>query len=488
MRNIGLIGMLFATSLALLSGTSRAQESLRAQVFEEADSARARAAAAAAETFAPRNWRLAVASYGEADALFRKGESLNDVREKLRSSISYLRIAVQVCQQFESLFSTALIARDEAASAHAETHVAELWGRANVRLQAAGQQLEDGNLSAARNEAGEAEGLYRAAGLESIKTTTLARAGDLLKRADAMDVRKSAPRTLNRARTLYARAAALLQANRYDNAEARRLAEDAAEEAAHAIYIHQYIVQLKRQDKGTEDVVLASEEPVRKIADALGVAVQFDAGLDIPLTRILQSLHREELKDVQLRDTLKIQALQIAALKKRIAALKRSLPAAAAADDDDLLREAQNLQKFDAAIARISSQLAPSDGTVVRDGNNVILRVHGVSFGPGNTIETRSFQLLAKIQDAIKEFPGCQISVEGHAEASGSEIACQLTTEARAEAVAQYLKANLPPTIPVLSHGYGSTRPITASTTAEGNALNRRIEIVIVPEWAIVGR
>jgi OOP family OmpA-OmpF porin len=488
MRSVGLIVMLLCGWLSSAPGDPLPQENLHAQVFEDADTIRAQAMTASADIYAPRNWKQASASYNQADALFKQGTPMYEVKEKLRASITYLRIALQVCKQFSSTFGTVITARADALSSHAEKYSNELWQNGEERLRAAAAQLEDGNLSASRTAAGEALSLYRAAELDAIKSTTLAHARDLLKRADLMDVKKNAPVTLARAKSLYARAAALIQENRYDNAQARSLAEQASYEASHAIYIHQYIQQLKKQDKGLEHAILESEDEVRHVMDALGLYAEFDAGFDAPVHEILQELRKNEAERGRLRDTIKLQATTISALKRRVALLKSDLPSASSVDDEDLVKEAVEMKQFDATYTRVSSKFTSNDASVARDGNNLILRLYGVTFGTGNTITTQSYPLLGRVVEAVRQFPGCQVSVEGHTEAGGSEIANQITTEARAEAVAQYLKANLPPNIPVLSHGYGSTRPLTVNSSPEGKALNRRIEVVIVPEWAIVGK
>jgi flagellar motor protein MotB len=41
---------------------------------------------------------------------------------------------------------------------------------------------------------------------------------------------------------------------------------------------------------------------------------------------------------------------------------------------------------------------------------------------------------------------------------------------------------------PISSQGFGETRPVASNDTFEGRAKNRRIDVVIIPEWAIVGR
>jgi outer membrane protein OmpA-like peptidoglycan-associated protein len=104
-----------------------------------------------------------------------------------------------------------------------------------------------------------------------------------------------------------------------------------------------------------------------------------------------------------------------------------------------------------------------------------------------NTIDAQFFPLLTKVQDAIKKFPGCQVAIEGHTDSQGSDETNQRLSESRADAVASYIKANFGANVPVASQGYGESRPVASNDTFEGRAKNRRIDVVIVPSWAIVG-
>jgi outer membrane protein OmpA-like peptidoglycan-associated protein len=126
---------------------------------------------------------------------------------------------------------------------------------------------------------------------------------------------------------------------------------------------------------------------------------------------------------------------------------------------------------------------------VIRDENNIIIRLYGLTFGVGKTtIEPQFFPLLTKVQDAIKQFPGCQATIEGHTDSQGSDAMNQRLSERRAEAVAQYLKANMVANTPITHQGFGESRPVASNDTFEGRAKNRRIDVVIIPEWAIVGK
>ncbi len=133
----------------------------------------------------------------------------------------------------------------------------------------------------------------------------------------------------------------------------------------------------------------------------------------------------------------------------------------------------------------ISSMFTREEGNVLRDGDNIVIRLYGLSFPVGkNTIEAEYYSLLTKVQDAIKRFPKCSVTIEGHTDSQGSDELNQTLSESRAKAVAEYLMANMGVELPINHHGYGESRPVASNDTPEGRARNRRIDVVIAPQWS----
>ena len=346
--------------------------------------------------------------------------------------------------------------------------------------------LEEGNARSARDDAGEAQGLYRKAELEAIKANFLAPARTLLDRASEMKAGTTAPQTLERAHKLLNLAEAMIQQNRYDNGEARRLAEEASNEAAHAIYLHQLITSMRKDGRDVEDAFLQSETAIAKIGQALDTHVRFDSGFVAPVQQIVNAARTKDSTMARMADSLKLMENQTETLRQRVAALETR---AGLAGDADRERKDEERRKHDQTVALASILFTSEDGVVLRDGNSVILRIHGLEFGPGRTtIDPQFSGLLSKIARAIRMFPNCQLTVEGNTEAGGTESVNLHISEGRAEAVAAYLRGFLSPSTPIVTQGYGSSRPLADNDTMEGRARNRRIDIIIIPEWAIVRR
>ena len=78
------------------------------------------------------------------------------------------------------------------------------------------------------------------------------------------------------------------------------------------------------------------------------------------------------------------------------------------------------------------------------------------------------------------EAPSARLSVTGHTDSVGSDAYNLKLSEKRAKSVADYLVASGIPADSVPSvGGAGESQPVADNKTAEGRALNRRVEIVI---------
>ncbi|EMB9112003.1 outer membrane protein [Klebsiella quasipneumoniae] len=83
----------------------------------------------------------------------------------------------------------------------------------------------------------------------------------------------------------------------------------------------------------------------------------------------------------------------------------------------------------------------------------------------------------------IKARPGWLIVVAGHTDSVGEEKANQLLSLKRAESVRDWMRdtGDVPDSCFAVQ-GYGESRPIATNDTPEGRALNRRVEISLVPQ------
>ena len=79
-----------------------------------------------------------------------------------------------------------------------------------------------------------------------------------------------------------------------------------------------------------------------------------------------------------------------------------------------------------------------------------------------------------------KEAPGAQLRVSGHTDSVGKDAYNQKLSEKRAHSVTEYLiGSGIPRSSFVSVTGAGESHPVADNKTAEGRALNRRVEIQI---------
>ena len=94
-----------------------------------------------------------------------------------------------------------------------------------------------------------------------------------------------------------------------------------------------------------------------------------------------------------------------------------------------------------------------------------------------------SLKMLVNALADIKARPGWLIVVAGHTDSTGNAQANQQLSLRRAEALRDWMlsTSDVPPGCFAVQ-GYGATRPIATNDTPDGRALNRRVEISLVPQ------
>lgn len=98
-------------------------------------------------------------------------------------------------------------------------------------------------------------------------------------------------------------------------------------------------------------------------------------------------------------------------------------------------------------------------------------------------IKPEAAEALAALASQVEAYgPDIRVTVEGHTDATGSTSDNQKLSEDRAHSVWTYL-AGLMGTVPedVTIKGYGESRPVADNETEEGRALNRRVDLLILP-------
>lgn len=138
---------------------------------------------------------------------------------------------------------------------------------------------------------------------------------------------------------------------------------------------------------------------------------------------------------------------------------------------------------MDRQEAKLRAQLEGTGVSVTRTGDTIILNMPGnITFATGSAdLNPSFFGVLQSVALVLKEFDKTIIDVAGHTDSVGSEQSNQLLSERRANTVGQYLMSQGIMAERIAMVGYGESRPIASNDTAEGRALNRRVELTLTP-------
>lgn len=105
----------------------------------------------------------------------------------------------------------------------------------------------------------------------------------------------------------------------------------------------------------------------------------------------------------------------------------------------------------------------------------------GVGFDAGSDrLLKESLPTLDSMAQALRRYPEMVVEIAGYSDNSGRDEANKVLSKKRADAVARYLIIKGVLSANLITKGYGKENPIASNKTAEGRALNRRVELHIL--------
>lgn len=468
---------------AMLISNVSAQQELRETLFATADNALAEATSAQARLLAPRAFERGALAYTGAEADLERGRSLERIRNRLAEAAAYFAQATNAARIAGGVFSSSFAMRANAVSARAETFAPALWQEAEALFDTAARRLEAGDTDAARERAAEAETIYSDAELAAIKAQHLSLTQALLAQAEQARVPRIAPQTFARAASLLQQAEQALDQDRYAIEQPLSLAERANYEARHAMYLAARIQAVRDGRATEEDLMLGYEQALAEVAAAADVPARLDSGPE-PVTADLSAyIGGMQERERRLLAESEENRLQIIGLSEEIRELDERL-GGVSEERTALVQRLEADAAARAQFSRIESAFSGGEALVYREGNNLIVRLVGLSFESGESTIAQSYRpLLAKVRDAANVFPRSLILIEGHTDSLGSDNANLALSRSRAEAVGAFLADELGIAgFRIRAMGFGETRPIANNETAQGRARNRRIDVRIEPQ------
>ncbi len=138
---------------------------------------------------------------------------------------------------------------------------------------------------------------------------------------------------------------------------------------------------------------------------------------------------------------------------------------------------------MDTQEAKLRQQLRSTGVSVERDGNNINLIMPGnITFQTGkHTLNAGFHEVLDSVVLILNEFNKTIIVVAGHTDSKGSNAYNQRLSERRATSVSEYLLSKQVNDARIETVGFGEDHPVADNGSEEGRALNRRVELSLIP-------
>ena len=133
--------------------------------------------------------------------------------------------------------------------------------------------------------------------------------------------------------------------------------------------------------------------------------------------------------------------------------------------------------------AELRRQTAGTGVDVQRDGDVIKLNLpDGVTFDFNKTeVKPQFYPALNAIARTIGEYNQTIVEINGHTDNIGALAVNQRISEQRAQSVASYLAAQGVQSVRMETRGFNYQYPVADNATEQGRAMNRRVEIRLIP-------
>jgi len=117
-------------------------------------------------------------------------------------------------------------------------------------------------------------------------------------------------------------------------------------------------------------------------------------------------------------------------------------------------------------------------GCAILFGRGTTLVLEGVTFATGRAdLSDAARAILLTVAQSLAARPGIQVEVAGHTDNTGSRAGNLRLSQARADAVREFLVRNGVPAEQLTARGYGPDQPVATNASAAGRQQNRRVEL-----------
>ncbi len=139
--------------------------------------------------------------------------------------------------------------------------------------------------------------------------------------------------------------------------------------------------------------------------------------------------------------------------------------------------------QLDKQAAELNAQLVNDDITVTNAGDRLIITLpEDITFDVDSfTVRPTLESDLQRVANNLLNYPNSSVEVIGHTDNTGDATYNQGLSERRATAVTSVLVNGGVPSNRLTAYGQGENAPVATNGTPEGRALNRRVDILVLP-------
>ena len=492
-RAIAYLGLVLILSVSVLYAATDSEE-LKKTLFSDVKTLIENAKLKKADLLSPLNFKEGEKAYTQALDDFNAGKNLDAIKKNIETASTLIKKASENIELSKLTLGKLIAARESAINAMALKYALENFKEGESLFSEAAELVENGNVTKARKIAERAEPIFKNAESRALKEGLLGDVKKLGKYAEDKDVKDYSPKLYKSASKKLRDSEAFIDSPGSDTDSARKKVEESRYDFDHSIKVAENVLKAKKDKMSLEDVYLDFEKNLEQISTILSVPVNFDKGIQYQEKAIIGAIERnnndrddlnQRLSKSQIEYENRVADLnqQITDKDKEIASLKGKTVSEA----ERLNTLKQKLEKENQAKEKyetVRSLFKPAEGQVLRDGDDIILQLYGVTFPSGkSTIEVDNYDLLAKVQKSIREFPGSRIVIEGHTDSVGDKKFNEILSGERAKAVMKYLISNNSiDEKSVSAVGFGDAKPVASNKIPEGRTKNRRIDIIIKTE------
>ncbi len=450
------------------------------------------------DVLSPKQFERARDAYEDAkEALSTAGE-ISDIQAGVLESRDYLQKAEVIADTSRTHLADTLKAREAARDAGA-VKLGKPYERVEKAFLDLTRAIEKGKLARAEEGSAEVTEQYRQVEILAIKEEVIGGVRRRMDEAKAAKAHKLAPQAYERAAQQLAATDAFISAHPHDREAMQTMAEKAMFETDRLMVLGALAGEVK--EMRPEEIVTLMEERLHAIGTALDAEDLRDQapqaqvnGLvaavnDLKSDRHFLSESKNEIEatlekervDCQTRiDELNIELSMLAGKSREDQMARERMARERKAVEKRLAKE----REFNQRYVKVRTFFEENEAEVYKQENQLVLRLKAMHFPVGQSaLLPQSEDLLAKVRKAIGTFKDPRVIIEGHTDATGPVKANMLLSQKRAEAVRDYLIANQPMAPERISAvGYGSERPLASNATPAGRAINRRIDIRIIPQ------